>query len=337
MRSPSPTGISASAGSRQLFRLPRAMISQPSRCSKRFWNWGLLFFLLLPLIQTGCAKLSCHRMCAPLAPRAIEYQQLYSSDRLLDGQPQIERGKARPVIDTLGWIVGIPDKILLWDRRVSNHSISPQTEEILAAYLDQNELSTVRVRLNQYRPLDDWRRLIRNDSVGPLWRLTFGSLTVLGETLIPGRIFGGDHYNPYTDTIHIYSDVPAIALHEGGHAKDFGRRKWKGTYAFAYTLPIVPLYHESVASGDALAYLDTYGSPEDRAAAAKILYPAYGTYVGSAAGTVAPNWSAPLYYGSLISGHVLGRYQARQIVKNARLPSSCVQWDGVSTRFQLVE
>ena len=51
-------------------------------------------------------------------------------------------------------------------------------------------------------------------------------------TAFPERIFaafpfigGGDHYNPYTNTINIYSDHRAIVLHEGGHAKDFARRR----------------------------------------------------------------------------------------------------------------
>lgn len=260
--------------------------------------------------------------CVPLAPRSIDSSVTYPSQRLQKDQPQIERGKPRPILDAVGWVVGVPDKIFLWDRRVSNHSIGPETEESIARYMQRNELNSTLVRINQYRPLDDWSRLVRNDSVGPLWRATFGTVSVLGETLLPGRIFGGDHYNPYTDTIHLYSDIPAIALHEGGHAKDFARRRWKGTYAFGYALPFVPLYHESVASSDVIAYLNTYGTAEDQAAAARILYPAYGTYVGSAAGTFFPTYSAPLYYGSLVSGHAMGRYQSAQILKRTSVVQS---------------
>ncbi len=270
-----------------------------------FW---LLIFLLIG--QVGCC-------CCPLSSRAINASQLYQSPRLISDEPQIQRGQPRPVIDAVGWVIGIPNKILLWDRRVDNHSISQETEESISQYLSLNGLVSAKVRLNQYQPIDDWRRLVRNDSVGPLWRLTFGSISVLGETIFPGRIFGGDHYNPYTDTIHVYSDIPAIALHEGGHAKDFARRKWKGTYAFAYVLPVVPLYHESVASSDVIAYLESHGSPNDQAEAARILYPAYGTYVGGAAGTFFPSVSAPIYYGSLVTGHAAGRYQARKLLKNA--------------------
>ncbi|MBX3423991.1 MAG: hypothetical protein KF752_20730 [Pirellulaceae bacterium] len=253
--------------------------------------------------------------CTPITPRPIRATRVYQSPRMVSDQPQIQRGQRRPIIDGVGWLVGIPGKILLWDRRVDNHSIGAETEQSIAQYIAVNDLSTVRVRLNQYRPLEDWERLIRNDSTGVLWRLTFGTVSVLGETLLPGRIFGGDHYNPYTDTIHLYSDIPAIALHEGGHAKDFARRRWKGTYAFAYALPVVPLYHESIASSDVLAYLEAHGTTADQAAAARILYPAYGTYVGNAAGTFAPSYGGLLYYGSLIAGHALGRSKARQLLQ----------------------
>ena len=274
----------------------------------------LVLILLLMQPGVGCAPLKSR---FPLASRSIPVDQVYRSERLTDGQPQFQRGEPRPIIDGIGWVVGIPGKILLWDRRVDNHRISPETEYMLSEYLARNGMKDVRVRLNQYRPMEDWRRLAKNDAVGAPWRFTFGALSVLGETILPGRIFGGDHYNAYTDTIHIYSDIPSIAIHEGGHAKDFARRKWKGTYAAAYTLPVVPLYHESLASSDAIAYLEAFGTPAQQAEAARILYPSYGTYVGSAAGTFAPAIGGPLYYGSLLAGHAAGRYQARQLLSQS--------------------
>lgn len=245
--------------------------------------------------------------CSPLRPKAITAKEFLLSEELRDGQPQLQRGKRRKIIDATGWIIGIPDKIILWNRRIDNHHISERTENVLGEYLAVNGLDTTRVRLNQYAPRDDWRRLVRNKRVAAPWRYTFGALTTLYETVLPGRIVGGDHYNPFTDTIHIYSDVPAIALHEAGHAKDFARRKYKGTYAAAYTLPLVPLFQESIATGDALAYAQLYATPAEHKEAYNVLYPAYGTYVGSAFGTVAPRYASPFYYGSVIGGHVWGR------------------------------
>ena len=202
--------------------------------------------------------------CRGLVPQAIDTTRVYDSPLLLDNEPQIQRGEPRKAIDAIGWVWGIPNKLLLWNRRVENHKISVDTEASVANYLYANQMPTVRVRLNQYRPREDWSRLVRNKSVGAGWRYTFGAMSVLGETLIPGRIFGGDHFNPFTNTVHIYSDLPAIAMHEGAHAKDFSRRRWKGTYAAVYVLPIVPLYHESIASRDVVAYLETHGSVRRR-------------------------------------------------------------------------
>ncbi len=255
--------------------------------------------------------------CRPLSPKSIDATRIYDSPLLLDTEPQIQRGAPRKVIDAIGWVWGVPSKLLLWNRRVENHNISLQTEAAIASYLYENHLETVRVRLNQYRPGEDWSRLVRNKSVGPGWRYTVGALSVLGETVIPGRIFGGDHFNPFTNTVHVYSDIPAIAMHEGAHAKDFARRKWKGTYGVVYLLPVVPLYHESVASRDVVAYLETHGNPEQQAAARKILYPAYATYVGNAGGYVLPSLSFPLYYGSVVAGHAWGRYEAHEILANS--------------------
>jgi hypothetical protein len=251
--------------------------------------------------------------CSPIRPRAIVANELLLSEQLRDGQPQLQRGKPRKVIDAAGWVIGIPDKILLWNRRVDNHRITSRTEDVIGEYLAVNGLDTTRVRLNQYAPGDDWRRLVRNKKVAAPWRYTFGTVATLFETVLPGRIVGGDHYNPYTDTIHLYSDVPAIALHEAGHAKDFARRKYKGTYAAVYLLPVVPLVHESIATGDALAYAQLYNSPAELKEAYNVLYPAYGTYVGSALGSAAPRYASPLYYGTVVGGHIWGRSLSRRI------------------------
>ena len=259
--------------------------------------------------------------CAPLRPRAITADEFLLSPELRDGHAQVQRGKRRKIIDATGWVIGIPDKILLWNRRVDNHNISDRTEQVIGEYLAINSLDTTRVRLNQYAPGDDWRRLVRNKRVGAPWRYTFGALATLYETVLPGRIFGGDHYNPFTDTVHLYSDVPAIALHEAAHAKDFARRQYKGTYAAVYLLPGAPLIHESIATGDALAYAQMYSSPGEHKEAIRVLYPAYATYVGSALGTAAPRYANPLYYGSVVGGHVWGRTLSSDMPDD-KLPSA---------------
>ncbi len=235
----------------------------------------------------------------------------------------IERGRPNKVLDTFGWVWGIPNKIILWDRRIDNHRIGPQTEAAVADYLAKNELSSVKVRLNQYHPGDDWRRLAANDSVGAGWRYTLGTLSVLGETILPGRLFGGDHFNPYTNTIHIYSDVPAVAVHEAGHSKDFAQREWKGTYAAVYLLPGAPLYHEAQATNDALGYLLTESDEQTQKDAYEILYPAYGTYVGGALGGFVGG-NVP-YAVAVLGGHAFGRMKSSQLANGTLSEAQQVQ------------
>lgn len=256
----------------------------------------------------------CLSGCRILAPQAIDNSKQNIAPELLQANSlPIERGKPRAIIDGVGWVVGIPSKLLLWDSRIDNHKIGLETEASVAEYLSQNQMGHVKVRLNQYRPWDDMKRLTKNKSMAWPWRYSIGTLSVLGETIVPGRIFGGDHFNPYSQTIHLYSDVPAIALHEAAHAKDFSRRRYPGTYAALYGLPVVPLYHESLATKDALAYAQETDDPALQQEAYRILYPAYGTYVGGAIGSVLPMASFPAYYGSVILGHAAGRWQAAQV------------------------
>lgn len=228
--------------------------------------------------------------------------------------PQIERGEPRPVIDAIGRIIAIPDKIVLWNRRVENHAISRETEAVVVDYLAANELTAVKVRLNQYAPGDEWVRLTKNKSVSWGWRYSLGTVSWLGDTLFPGRIWGGDHYNPFTNTVHLYGDVPAIALHEAGHAKDFSRRRFPGTYAAVYALvPVAPLYHEAVATRDALGYLQSHGTAAERREAYSILYPAYGTYVGASIGDFMPGFGWAAQAVAIVGGHAVGRFRASRI------------------------
>ncbi|MFK8114356.1 MAG: hypothetical protein AB8B91_19295 [Rubripirellula sp.] len=261
-------------------------------------------FAMIFLAVTGCQVLK---------PNAIPNHKQHIATELLgtDHGPPIEIGEPNAFVDTVGWVVGIPDKILLWDRRVDRHKISEDTILATANYMEHNNLPHVKVRANQYAPVDDWKRLTMNKTVAWPWRYSLGALSVAGETLLPGRIFGGDHFNPYTQTIHLYSDIPAIALHEAAHAKDFTRRNYQGTYAAAYLF--APIYHETIATEDVFAYLEEQQDTERIAEANRILYPAYGTYVGNAIGGFAPAAGLPIYYASVVAGHINGRMLSKDL------------------------
>ena len=228
--------------------------------------------LLLALSLAACATVPYER------GRDLEGEETL---KLAESEPQIERGRPHRLLDGMGhYVFSLPSKLLLLSWSVDNHDISEGTEAAIVSYLEENGLQNVKVRLNQYNPSSEWDRLFANREVNGFWRYTLGAVTVAIYTVLPQRLLGGDHYNPFTNTVHLYSDHRAIALHEAAHAKDFAARSWKGWYSALRLLPLVPLYQEAQATGDAIGYERFQENVEGEKHAYQILYPAYGTYVG---------------------------------------------------------
>jgi hypothetical protein len=227
-------------------------------------------------------------------------------------QLKIAEGTPNKFVDGAGWVIGIPGKLLLWDRRVNNHCVTPETTAAVAQYLERNQIKDACLRINQYAPGEEWLRLTTNREVGAGWRYTLGTLSLVGYTLLPGRLFGGDHYNPYTNSVYIYSDVPALTLESAAYAKDVHGREYPGTYAAVNQLPVLSLWHETVNTQDALAYLQATGNQEQQAEGIKILYPYYGSQMGGAVASVV---GAGFLFtaGGAIVGHLSGSTQTSQM------------------------
>ncbi len=222
---------------------------------------------------------------------------------------RVERGQPRPLIDAMGWVVGIPAKLLLWDRRAENHAVSRTTVDEVAGYLQHRGLHDTVVRVNQYAPVDEWRRLVANKDVGAGWRYTVGSAKWLQYTLLPGRLFGSDEYNPYTNSLYLYSDVPTLGLAEAAYAKDVREQSHPGTYATVQTLPIVAMWHETKATGEVLQYVSLHGSSEQIADIRHDLYARYGIAVAGEMSRVLPDGSGAFEVLAAASGHGLAAYE----------------------------
>ena len=253
--------------------------------------------------------------------------------RLRGNEPQIERGRYIPVMDeTAHYLIGVPTKLLFFDWEVNNHHVSRHTEQILDQYLAKNGLHNVKVRLNQYAPGDEWRRLFKNSAMPGFFRYTVGIVTATVYTIFPGRFFaglvGGDSYNPYTNTISLYSDNPTIALHEAAHAKDFAlkNRHFRGWYALMRVLPLVPLWQEAKATGDAIGYTDAEGMTVTRKESYETLYPAYSTYItgeGLRWIPIDPWLSYSIQFAATLPAHLVGRIKAANVEKTSGSTASC--------------
>jgi hypothetical protein len=284
--------------------------------------------LLLASIATGCAT----------TPYSLaEHGETELTLALRENEPQIERGQPNAWIDGFGhYFFSLPTKLVLLSWKIDNHDVPTEVEQALRDYLHANGLCNTKVRLNQYAPGGQWRRLFRNRDMPAGWRYTLGLLSVASYTIFPERLFagfvfigGGDHYNPYTNTISIYSGSRPIALHEGGHVKDLAsieNRHWKGLYTGFRSFPgvglLLALWQEAEATGDALSWELAAGGSGESKAAYRILYPAYGTYVGGTADAVASwfvEWwvSYAIRYGAVVVGHAVGQTRALFVTDRA--------------------
>jgi hypothetical protein len=270
--------------------------------------------LLAVLALAGLAA-SLHGQGPPTEPVPADAESSRS------GYAQFEHGQPHKVVDAVGWVFGIPKKVILWDRRAVNHRVSPETEQHLAEYMAANGLSTTKVRINQYDPIGEWRRLRANKEVGAGWRYTIGAFGTLTYTLIPGRMFGSDGYNPYTDTINVYSDIPCLAQEQGSYAKLIHARPHPGTYAALTSLPIVQLWPEKASKNDVLDYTLENGTPEQHEEATRVLYAEYGAEVGGQTSLILGS-NVPLTLAGAGLGHVAARLNGSATTEEPPTPEA---------------
>ncbi|BDA79936.1 hypothetical protein LPTSP3_g28660 [Leptospira kobayashii] len=232
-----------------------------------------------------------------------------------EDNPQFESGEPYIVLDWIGNALGFLSKLIINDSRMSNHKISEETKQYLKNYIIENNMKDVKVRFNQYAPIEDLKQLWRSDNVNPVLKYSLGLINWFFSALFPARIFSGcpipyvcsgDHYNPYSNTINLYSDIPTVVLHEGGHAKDFSARKYKSFYSLGYSVPFFgALYPEARATDDAIRYLRYKCDRKVELLAYKTVYPAYSTYV----------FGQILGIASAVPGHIVGSSKASKFLR----------------------
>ncbi|MEP3479298.1 MAG: hypothetical protein ABJZ55_08630 [Fuerstiella sp.] len=286
-------------------------------------NWMHSISLLMLAALSGCSALSSQTQVEAsrfdsLQDDVSEQGELESSGRGV----KVVRGRPNRLIDGLGDIVGLPNRIAIWNRGVSNHKVSARTEDQLVDYLESNNLDSTLVRVNQYDPIGEWKRLATNDQIGFGWRSTFGAYNMFKYTLIPGRIGGGDWYNPYTNTVNLYSDVPALALTSAAYAKDVAGRSHPGAYAALQDVPVIGIQADTLATEEVLHYSTAKFSAEEASEYREVLAPAYGATVGAQLVSFLPYGSLIGRLGGAAVGHVTNSIQERRHSPDAALADS---------------
>lgn len=219
----------------------------------------------------------------------------------------MEYGKPHKILDKLGWLVGLPERVFTLNPKASNHEVSPETVETLRTYLEANDLGDVLISVNDYDPKGQWQRLRENDLVNPLWRYSVGTLSWLGYTLFPYRVFGGDEYNPFTNSLNVTSDVPALVLAEAAYAKDIRSQSLRGTYGTMSYLPVLSLVRRVRGANDVLAYTRETEDWASEKEAYPILYSRIGSTTFEPVSDLIPVVGPFVAVGGAVVGQATGR------------------------------
>jgi hypothetical protein len=279
------------------------------QCSDRYVISLHLFLVCWTVAAVGCAS----------APEIYHPTEEFYAKREIpinDGTPQIETGKPNLIIDGLNnYLFSLPTKLLLLNWQALDHRFPERSRLLLEHYLEMNQLHSVKIRHNQYAPIGEFKRLVRNKEIGAGYRYTFGIVNWLIYTLFPDRLFaglplpiigGGDHFNPFTNTINVYSGDVTILLHEAGHSKDYTQHEWPGTsFALPRLLPGIDMLQEAAASADAIRFLQCVHDEKDELRAYRTLIPAYFTYIGG----YAPG-GLIVYLPIVATGHIVGQAES---------------------------
>lgn len=225
-----------------------------SQTPLRFTNSRLIAFVTLLL--SSFASLGCVQNT---------YRYGISRPELLDDLPRtpnlITMGGHHPRIDKLEKVVQYPGKVIRkwFPSNDPDEAIPPSERRMLAVqaasdYLDDNGLKGVNIDVREYNPGQQWSRLQSNDRIAPFWKYTGGTLYHVGYCLLPGRAFGRDGYNPFTNTLSINSTSREESVFHSAYVKKLYDQRYPGTYTAVNWLPVVPLFRDASVSSDALSY-----------------------------------------------------------------------------------
>jgi hypothetical protein len=216
-------------------------VDRNGQCSRR---WFVLFFACALMSTAGCAA------------TPYQYGQFRTprERRKSSNEIAFEYGEPNQTLDGVRNVVDFPRRLFRGRKAKLDRELSEQNRELLTQYLKQNDLADVHVTVNQYDPKGEWERLRNNHCISAGWRYSAGVVNLAGYTILPGRAFGGEYYNPYTNTLQINSNRLPAALHEAAYAKDIHSRSLPGTYAVVCRLPVISLWKTSAAMNDVLGY-----------------------------------------------------------------------------------
>jgi len=240
--------------------------------------------LWMSLLASGCAIDS------------YQYGQFSGEKSRPVEQVEVTRGGPRKGMDRMSDVVSWPARKLSRDKR-DKRLVREETNTAVCEYLEQNDLADVHVEIRDYDPGRYWADLRENRHVSPLARYSLGTLGLVRYTILPQRVFGGNEYNAYTNTLYVNSDEPALILHEAAYAKSVRKRRLPGLYAATGSLPFVSFGRQVEGARDVVGYARDQDDWELEQEAYRRVYPRVGAEATAGAAAFVPGFWARAAFG----------------------------------------
>jgi hypothetical protein len=130
----------------------------------------------------------------------------------------------------------------------------------------------------------------------------------LRYSIFPGRVFGRNAYNPYTNTLYVNSNTPALLLHEAAFAKNLHAAKLPGMYVASSELPFLSVVRHLDAAQDVVGYAKAEADWDLEQESYREVFPRVGAESVGGATAFVPLWGGPLLgLGGSVAGGVAGR------------------------------
>ena len=226
-----------------------------------------------------------------LAPKQGNYFKNFIKKAFSVVEPSGFVGKGSSYLaDSVGRVSGLPAALLVGQEKahkwLQNYDAEKFEEDFKHLQKDPRLKNTL-VRLGHADPVDSIKRIWKNKKLSPYLK-TVGTISEIPNSLI-STLERNNSYNPITDEAHIYSNIPEIAHHELGHARDINSRN-KDVNALAMLLDSkLP-----IKAGPFTQFLETRANQEaekgylgDKKEFRRRLWPGRGTYWATLLGSAA--------------------------------------------------
>ena len=226
---------------------------------------------------------------------------------------------AKAVASTLGRFNTLPVAALVGQERIGDWLRDPEEQMLHDLRKDlrkDKRIHNTEIQVGHANPLRLLQRVWKNPHSTILDKTMGTMLSPLSA--LSSNLTRGNAYDPLSDSIMLYSNIPEIAKHELGHARDFNQKSpWhRSAYTWGKMMeaPLSPIFG---GAGPLTQWMETRANqegieggkptPESRREYRRRTWPARSTYITAALAALVPYAASKGWLGDGAKDSWLGR------------------------------